>query len=238
MKKWALALGITIVFIGVVLTPSSGISEKVYQSSEVSSKERSWNTQGYLEKDERLLVDFSPHADWSLGPWPMIRDDPPYGKYLNVNVTDTVSKNYTLFAVYIVPASTVSLPPPEGGGFTLTIYDVTVIHDGALLRPSNPQYPTGTVQEDGLFTVNCSLEPSTIIDRDLNGTSYHRNVSPPGEIRLLKQTVETSYPFFYLLPVGVPTIVVGVILSVWGSRSSHRRSQKQLKNKLVSPGKV
>jgi hypothetical protein len=231
VRKWSLALGIIAIFAGVTFTPSSTIQQRIEHLRKINDITRAWNISGYFRQNENLTLDFSPHIDWSLPKYYPDVQNPTYVKYFMVNVTNTVSKNYTLFQVTLVTPG--DNPPEPPYGFTLELYDIKVSHQGLLITGDSPTYLGGTVPEDGLYIVNCFLVPSTIIDKDpVTLLPYPRKPSAPAELILYSVTEETTYPYYFLLPIGVPTLVIGVVLSVWGSRSSRRRSQEQLKRNM------
>jgi hypothetical protein len=233
VKKWALALGVIAIFTGIIFIPSSIIQQQNQNVEKINDLTKTWAISGYFKQNENLTLDFSPHIDWSLPRY--VEDDPdltPHDvKYFMVNVTSNVSQAYTLFKVRLVTPGLTPAAPPYG--FTLELYDIQMVHQGLLITGDSPQYLGGTVPEDGLYLVNCSLYPSMVIDMDpITMLQYTRKPSAPIELILYSVTEQTTYPYYFLLPIAVPTLVIGGTLSVWGSRGSRRRQQEQLKKKM------
>jgi hypothetical protein len=241
LRKWAVAIGLVAIFIGIILAPSSGISQEVKYGVKIDDVEKRWSVQGYLAQNQILAVDFSPDHDWSL-PIFLSEDVLPAVKYLHINVTNVVSKNYTLIDATLAPPMGTQVLPPYN--YLLYLVTFTVIHRGALIEENNPTMSSnygvecGTVINSGLYTVNCSLNPPVVIDKDINGTTYHHDASPPVELRLSMLTTQKEYPNSYLLPSGISAIAAGTVLSVWGIRSNRRKLSRHVKGKTASTHKT
>jgi hypothetical protein len=242
LNKWAVSIGILAILIGIVLVPSSGVSQNVNQGSLIDDVQEKWSVQGYLKQNEILLVGFAPSHDWSL-PVYWTEDIVPAIKYFKINITNPVSKNYTLITVGLVPPMGATVEPPYN--FILTLYAIKVSHHGALIEQDNPpitsanEIDCGTVRDEGLYTVNCSIDPLIVLDKDPDtGQTYHRDASPPSEVRLSKAITHTEYPNLYFLPGGISAIAVGAVLSVWGARSKWQKVPRHVKRKNALIRKV
>jgi hypothetical protein len=236
LKKWAVAIGVVAIFIGIILAPSSGISQEAKSGNTIDSVELEWSVQGHFKHNDILAVDFSPNHDWSL-PMFLPEDVLPAVKYFHINITDPVSKNYTLIEATLSPPMGSAVQPPYN--YLLSLVDFTVTHHGALIEEKNPTTSAGfgiecgTVMDEGLYTVNCSIDPSVVIDKDVNGTTYHHPAGPPSQLRLSELVAHTEFPNFYLLPSGISAIAVGAVLSVWGARSGRRASLRHARGKTA-----
>ena len=236
-----MAIGVIVIFIGIVLAPSSGISQEAKSGNTIDSVELEWSVQGYFKQNEILAVDFSPNHDWSL-PMFLPEDVLPAVKYFHINITDPVSKNYTQIEARLTPPIGSSVQPPYN--YILALVDFRVIHRGALIEENNPVtsisygIECGTVRDEGLYTLNCSLDPPIVLDKDLNGTTYSHEASPPSQLRLSKLITQTEYPNSYLLPSGISAIAVGTVLAVWGGTSKRRTPPRHAKGKSASIRKV
>jgi hypothetical protein len=241
LRKWAVAIGVVVIFIGIVLAPSSGISQEAKYGTTIEDVGKRWSVQGYFAPNQILAVDFSPDHDWSL-PMFLSEDILPAVKYLHINITNLATKNYTLIDATLAPPMGTPVQPP----YMYLLYLVTfkIIHRGALIEENNPTTSSdyglecGTIINEGLYTVNCSLNPPVVIDKDINGTTYHHDASPPEELRLSILTTQKEYPDSYLLPSGIAAIAVGAVVSVWGVRSKRPKLPRHVKGKTASTHKT
>jgi hypothetical protein len=234
LRKWAVAIGVVFIFTGIILAPSSGISQEAKYGNTIDSVELEWSVQGYFKRGDILAVDFSPNHDWSL-PMFLPEDILPAVKYFYINITDPISKNYTTIEARLTPPIGKNVEPPYN--YILALVDFKVSHGGALIEENNPTtsmaygIECGTVKDEGLYSVNCSIDPPIVLDKDLNGTTYSHKASPPSQLILSELTIQTEYPNFYLLPSGISAMAVGAVLAVWGGISKRRTPPRHVKEK-------
>ncbi len=227
MKK-AVAAGLIILFAGLILTSGvGGFQEEITRDEEVNRLTNSWVISGNFSKGENLTFDLRQHPDWSL---PFYADDSPtglYQKYFMANVTDTMTSNYTLFKIVLmVPQA--SSPPQAPYNFNLFVASIEVLHHGALITEDKPRHAAGgIVKNTGEYHVDCWLDPEYVNDRDLQGNPWPHPASPP-ELYLFRTTAETTYPYAFLLPLGISTIAVGFVTSVWGARTKRKVKRKSI----------
>lgn len=232
MKKWAVAVGIFSILVGIILTPSYNVQQRVDLSEEVDNQPNKWSVSGLFEEHEKLGLYFVQPKDWSFGPYPDL-GEPSYSKHLMINVTNVAAENFTLFKVILAVPRT-EIPPQAPYAFTLTIYDVEVEHDGGLITETHPKWTSqlialGTAKNSSEYLVETKLIPESVIDE----YGQIKFVSPPLQLVLYKVSTKYVSPYTFLLPLGLTLIVCGTVLLAWGVRSKPRRLIK--KSRRFSP---
>lgn len=219
VKEGLVITGILIMLIGLVSISRSNIQQKESNTQSVKV-ENKWSISDSFQKGQTLTLNFLPHADWSLHPYPDL-GEPAYSKHFMVNIKNTETNDYTLIKVILVPPEGTVPGPPYG--FLLSVYGIEVVHHGAITIEDYPYEITGIAKDDGLYRIDCSLIPDNVLDTDLEGNLWPHQASPPPEFTLDKITIETKNPYRFLLPVGATLSIVGVIISIWGAKSKERR---------------
>lgn len=231
MKKWAAIMGLVLLLTGFVVI-SSWKKPQVQTNSRSNYVEDSWSISDNFTKGHNITVDFQQSYDWSLDPYDDPPDDPPYHrKHLSVSVTDTIAKTTTVIRVTLVGPRGV-LPPALYTSRLEVFPPVNVTQHGATIVEDNPKVDPehginlGQAKNDGLYTITLSFEPrfTSVWDKDTSGKLWIHETFPPTMFRAHEVSTQTDYPYTFLLPVGASLGVVGIILAVWGARSSERKS--------------
>jgi hypothetical protein len=224
MKQRIVAIGIVVLLVGLFLILGWSIQKETIK--EYSDKvEDEWNITGDFSQGNNLSLYFVQYGDWSYPYYPetvMYAGMSFPAKILKVNITNVELNNYTLFEVTLVPPLK-NVPIQEPYNFELQIFNIAVTHHGALTVKDEPDEVCGAIKNDGLYIVNCSLFPDTVIDKYLNGTLWHHSVHPPIELWLYKITVEIERPYTFFLPLGISVSVVGATVIVWWAKGKRRR---------------
>lgn len=227
MKK-ALAIGLIILFTGIILTTSfATIQQRRTQKLEIERVNDSWTISGFFEKDVNLTLEFRQHSDWSLRFYLEPDDVLLYRKHLWINITDTATGNYTLFKVVLMPPLQYT-PPSPPYLFNLYVASIEITHHGALIVEDSPNVIGGIAKNSGEYVAECWLEPEWVDDRDLQGNPWPHPASPPRDLYLYAVSVETTYPYGFLLPLGLSTVAIGMVATVWGVKGQKRKARHKI----------
>lgn len=219
MKKGLVIIGILLLLAGLVSISTSNVKQNKIDEQPPKVAQETWNISDNFQKGENLTLAFQPGWDWNLYPYlppDVVPNIPPIYevKQFTVNITNIDAGQYTLIDV------TLGRPAEEGPRESfLRIYEIDIVHHGAIRIGDSPEQITGTAKNDGVYQVNCWLTPSHVIDQYANGTITNRKVNPPAELRLVRTIIEDKNPYGFLLPVGGTLSIAGVILSVWGAKT-------------------
>lgn len=193
MRKAFVALGIILVFTGVIVASVSTMpTEKSERSTVATAPQNSWEVSGRVDEGDKLSVEFNPpDLDELLFPEPTLK--------LLVEVTDCHGGK-TVFEMEF----------KRGFGGKTVLYNLTVVskEDGLTVSDS-PIEVGGIVSRTDDYLANITTRrfwgpPSNL---RLVTEVVHK---------------EYPY-FFVLLPIGILLLVVGGFLSFWGARSSKRK---------------
>lgn len=222
MKK-TLAAGLVILLAGLFLTYAFGATQQQRTETQmIASLDKSWAISAYFEKGENLTLRFSPHPDWSylfyLEPE---EDQPLFRKYLLINITDNSTSTLTQFRVTLMPP--LGITPAAPYGFLLSIASIETIQHGTLVVEETSDAIGGRVDRSGEYMVECKLEPPDVIGED----RIPKPASPP-TLTLNAIRIEVTYPYSYLLPLGISTVAVGAVAAAWGAKSLKRKARRKI----------
>jgi len=222
--KKTLASGLIILLAGLLLTYAFvATHQQRTETQMVASLEKSWTVSAYFEKGENLTLRFSPHPDWSYLYYLEPEEDQPlYRKYLWINVTDNSTNTLTRLRVTLMPPLRYQ-PPAAPFGFLLSVASIEMIQNGTLVAEETPKAIGGRVDRSGEYMVECALEPEMVIDENRNP----KLASPPA-LDLNVVRVEVTYPYSYLLPLGISTVAVGAVATAWGAKSQKRKPRRKI----------
>jgi len=200
MRKAFLALGIILLFAGVIVAAASTMAtETPEQSIVTTAPSNSWEVSGEFIKNDKLVVDFTPPNMQEL----MI---PEPTLIVHVEVTGPYGSK-TVFQMEFA----------QGVGMQSATYlkNLTVVsnEDGLIVSDSLDEVG-GNVPYTGNYSAN-------ITTRRLWG--------PPSVLMLKKEFVHKEYPYLFVLPIGIPLAVVGGSLSFLSARSSRRKLRPKIK---------
>ncbi len=231
MKNATVTVGLAIIIAGVAVTLSSFASQTSFRDDLVSEVENEWSISGHFPAGVNLTLYFVIQHDWSLPYYPDL-GDPPYQKWLWVNITNKATGNFTTFkVVLLVPRD--QIPPGAPYGFLLGIYDIYCTHHGALIADDKPRERIqGITPNDGEYVVDCKLDPPIVEDLDLNLAKWIHDASPPPQLQLREVGSLTTQPYSFLLPIGAATAVVGFVGSAWGLRQP-AKSKRHVRRRLL-----
>lgn len=223
MKK-TLAAGLVILLAGLFLTYAFGATQQQNTETQmIASLEKSWTISAYFEKGENLTLRFSPHPEWSYLYYLEPEEDQPlYRKYLWINITDNSTNTLTQFRVTLMPPLE-GQPPAAPFGFLLAIASIETIEHGTLVAEETPDAIGGRVDRSGEYMVECELEPELVIDENW----IPKRASPP-TLTLNVIRIEVTYPYSYLLPLGISTVAVGAVATAWGAKSLRRKARRKI----------
>lgn len=212
MRKAFVALGIILVFAGVIVTSASTIAtEKSERSTVATAPRNSWEVSGRLNEGDKLSVEFNPpNLDELLVPDPTLK--------LLVEVTDSHGGK-TVFEVEF----------KRGFGGNTLLNNVTVVSKEDGLTVSDPpiQEVGGTVPYTDDYLANITTRKTARYITPTEGEEYWA----PSNLRLVKEVVHKEYPYLFGLPIGILLVVVGGSLSFWGVRSSKRKLRSRKKKR-------
>lgn len=214
MKKLPLALGLLLMFIGVIVTSS-------YNSSMAN---QGLKTEAQVNEDWSISANFIPGDNMTLLiAWSAITYGEDWGE-LPVNVTITAnSKDTTVITVYFL-ANPDSPIDQEFGRQQLYVARLELLsNEGDSLEVGDPPFQIGGVaKQGGVFDFRVHPPPDSF---PWAGTP---KPNPPTSLLLLKVVITSTYPYRTFLPVGVTTgILGGVIILV----SRHRENRGAVRKK-------
>lgn len=202
MNKAFVALGIILLFAGVIAASASTMATEKSEVSPVDTASKAWEISGQYFKGEKLLFSFAtPELDNPI---------PEYPLKIRVEVTGPQGSK-TVFELEYKPTS---LEDPT----RLYLYNITVTlnEDGLTVSDILTEKNGGIVPYDGNYLAN-------ITTRRLWG--------PPQNLMLEKEVFHNEYPYLFVLPIGVPLAVVGGSLSFLSVRSSKRKLRSRTKKR-------
>jgi len=210
MRKAFVALGIILLFAGVIVTSASAIpTEKSERSTVATAPRNEWEISGRLNEGNKLSVEFNPpDLDELLVPEPTLK--------LLVEVTDPHGGK-TVFEMEF----------KTGFGGNTVLNNITLVSKEDGLTVSNP--PTevgGIVPCTGDYLANITTRKTA---RYI--TPREEEFWAPSNLRLVKEVVHKEYPYLFVLPIGVMLMVVGGSLLFWGVRSSKRKLRLRKKKR-------
>ncbi|MEM3699427.1 MAG: hypothetical protein QXL57_00960 [Candidatus Bathyarchaeia archaeon] len=207
-KNTSLYMGIFLLIASFSLMSVSNISNISPDQLSVKQEYFVWNVTGYYRKGEMMIVDIRAHREWGrflAG-----------GRTVAINVTitgpDATRIDFVCY-FYVYQGSPLSITP------VLSLLNATASvgaggssSESSLSVEKVQDYIGGVVKKEGNFTV--------IVDEKSIFNNFGSE-DPPARIWLLKQ--EVSYPYMFLLPVGVTLTVLGVVLT---SYELYKRKRK------------
>jgi hypothetical protein len=200
MRKAFLVLGIILLFSGVIVASASTMATETQDYPVVATAPSgSWEVSGVFNKNEKLIVDFTPPDMQQL----MI---PEPSLIVLIEVTGPYGSK-TIFQEEFA----------QGVGMQSGTYikNLTVITNEDGLIISDPlNEVSGNVPYTGNYSAN-------ITTRRLWG--------PPTLLTLKKEVIHREYPYLFVLLIGIPLAVVGGSLSFLSARSSRRKLRPKIK---------
>lgn len=86
-------------------------------------------------------------------------------------------------------------------------------------------YQLGKTTTHGVYSLSFYLDPDTKLQPGMNFSQESPTVFPPYSLVLSETSVETSYPYSWLLPVGIPASAVGVVTTGVGAKNKNKKSK-------------
>jgi len=209
MRKALVALGIIMVFAGVIVTSASAIpTEKSERSTVATAPRNEWEISGRFNGGDKLSVEFNPpNLDELLVPEPTLK--------LLVEVADS-DGGKTVFEVEF----------KRGFGGNTILNNVTVVSKEDGLTVSDPPTEVGGIvpyTDDYLANITTRKTARYITPRE-------EEYWAPSNLRLVKEVVHKEYPYLLpILPIGILLMVVGGSISFLGVRSSKRKLRSRKK---------
>ncbi len=203
MRRSFLALGIILLFVGVITFSVSYTPDESEINETVDRKEnlpiQKWRISGEFDKGERLFVVFS-----AVDPENAIVDS---SAVVDVNITSPSGGNTTfrvLFTDTFRPDINISLKSKD--------------EDNGLVVSSPLEGIGGEAEYDGMYTAH--------VYAYLPRLFYPPDGTLPW-LELYRTVVERKYPYTAVLPVGIALIIAGVSLSIWAAGSSAHPSRSR-----------
>jgi len=202
LRKAFVALGIIIVFAGVIAVSASTMrTEKSERFTVATAPLNSWEVSGRFDEGDILSVEFNPpDLNELLVPEPTLK--------LLVEVTDSQGGK-TVF----------ELEFKQGSSGNTVLYNVTVVSKEDGLTVSDPPTEVGGVvsyTDDYLANITTRKMARYIVRREEEYWS-------PRNLALVKEMVYKEYPYLLVLLIGVVLVVVGVSLLFLGLRRSKQK---------------
>jgi len=219
MKKALTIMGILFLSIGLVSISRSSMQDIDTNTQLVNEKQDQWTVSGSFQQGENLSLHFLPLKEWSRPPYPPDGVETPYSKLFTVNITNAAADSYTLIEVVLGLSLPPGVPPSKPYDYSLYIYSTEVTHHGAITIEDYPDKINGIAEDDGLYQVKCSLDPSVVMGDDL----LPHPASPPRELTLYRITTETKHSYNLLLPTGISFCIIGLIISIWSAKTKKRK---------------
>jgi hypothetical protein len=211
MRKNILALGIILLFIGIITFSISFSAEKTEKNQLIKRKEDlpigKWEISAQFNKGEKLLVFFSRVQE----------------KNLIVDGTAIIDINITC---------------PKGGNTTFRVMFTDTYHPYANITLKSKDNDNGLIVNYPLEGIGGIAEYDGLYKVYVYSYSYLEfNYFPPNGtlpwLELYKVIEEKNYPYLILLPVAIALIIAGVSLSIWAAKTPKRpsRIKKKLKQR-------
>lgn len=241
MKKSVVAFGVIVLLAGFMLMSLSNTATDVtnYNMKEQGPEYSSWSISQNFNQSEILGFDFRPHSDWSDDTYEFyytnVSGELQPARYLEIKVTNPQS-NYTTFRILLiitpnVGAQGVQIFPDYYEVYNSTLADWVRLYPakgftdqtgGILIEKGYPSifdtkeghhvFQLGKTSIQGVYDVSLTLDPETVHEPDSNKS----RASPPVYLDIFETKIETHYPYSWLLPVGIPTSIVGVAITILG----------------------
>lgn len=209
MRKWLFAIGLILLFVGVIFASSSYLPHRRLNPDWeiIKTDVNVWQISSSLTEGDKVKLVVFWGADWLDFLRPPTLEMPFYHKFVYVNITDPYGVESQFEVTYMATERR----------DTLYIYNVS------LESPSN-----GLSEQD----IDIS-ERQNIVGKVLYSGPYNATVvgySPPGggppsvlTFSREEATFLIEYPFSNLLYPGVVVFASGVILSIWSAKTPERR---------------
>jgi len=195
LKGSILIVALFLLLIGGIITAYSNMSITEFEMRSLDQKNNVYEISGFFEEGEKLVVKWWPADEWRNITLLYEPDIPYPAMFLYFNITGPLL-NSTYFEVILARKKIGEYPEP---------YSFSVKKAGSLTIPIQPNNKTkevgGVVNHTGNYTASIDM----IIPR----------TTPPYYLRLLKGIPQKNYPYTYLLPVGITTLTLGVVMLVW-----------------------
>ena len=205
MRLSVFAVGLSLVFLGITFMFSSNLShqrESISTWELVKTEVDALQISSNFTEGDIVEVVVSPNANWTK--IPLEPTPPPPSKYVWVNITDPHG-NKSWYEIRYVEA--------EG---TLTIYNVTL------------ESPNGFGSQESL------QKEKGVVGKALYSGEYVAEVwfvgpgggpGPPSSLAFMKANVTftTEYPYASYFYPAVAMFLIGVVLSIWGAKTSKRQ---------------
>ena len=203
LRRWIVGLAIVTLFVGMILVLVTQTSNMIDQPEEevdsfIAARDGpivyGANVTGYFKKGDRINAKFYPKTDYVLPPEITVE----VGIY-------RLDESKTILRLDLVVIE-VSIPDRY---VVIEVANITIIELGEveIEESVNPTF-IGTVTQDGNYTLEIV---NTISD------FYF------GRLVLFRGTTVFEFPYSSLFPFGIGTLIIGVILLVWGLSASTRR---------------
>lgn len=236
MKKWITALGVLFIFVGFVVLSVQGITytQTVGNSVPYVEVEDSWDLPPtYFKEGEILRVDFRVGPNWAWPPHDFTTIDGiefPRVKILTIKVIDSNnSSDYNAFDVYLI------CPEPPYDPSQISLHPkIQVMHHGPLVLGTYTENQTGTVhyfteviggivRHNGNYIVQTQLYPDVIQNITPENKTEWIEPDPPANLYLYKATVESIYPYKFLLVVSPISMGVGIAILILSAKRKSPR---------------
>lgn len=206
MKKWLFALGLILLFVGIIFTSSAVQSEKTIKEKEelIKSEIDSWQISSNLTQGDKVRLSVAQGEDWDRYVEPAVEDVPFPHKFVYVNITDPNGEDSMFEVTYT---------KYEAGFF---LYNVRVVASNGFDAENSSQKIVGYARDTGLYTATATgaIPPGG---------------GPPSSLTFfkVKEVILIKYPYSHLLYPGVAILLAGVALSILGALTSKRVQHKR-----------
>jgi hypothetical protein len=224
MKKWAVGLGLILIFVGFVSlasynSPSSEIASELAGEKD-PDKLANWEYAGNFSEGDIILVVMRQNIFWSEGAmaWDIGPSSIPT-KWVDINITDPQNgiSAYELQYTY----------RQEDIGRSMKIYNFTILSFGEGINETQKVRQTGATFTAGIAKLSGTYVGNiTMVDPDPKG--YRENNYPPAYFALFRGYPIMTYPLQYLLFAGIATPLLGIVFLVFGlTRKPPRKRARQ-----------
>ncbi len=220
MRKQFLILGIVLLLFGLVVV---GLAERQTLKTipyEMTAS-NAWEISGdYCQGDNIYLVTVPGYPNWSW--W---AEDPeldpitgePLPQTLNVTITDPYNVEAKFKVFYASPPPGYSYYTTPGQHLPILLSKVELIEAGSLGVKDPPDGIGGVVNHNGTYVARVIKE--------------WWMWGPAESLVLHREVFEKEYAYIFLLPVGGAVFLLGVVLAVWGAKSSRHKIKVKPKRK-------
>lgn len=212
MRKWLFAIGLILLFVGIILMSSAVRSERTVREEEnlIKSETDTWQISNNFTQGEKVKLVVKKGIDWTQNLEPPVMDVPYPHKFVYVNITAPSGEASTFEAAFISYQRIFAL------------YQVKIVFSNGFDADKSSQGIVGYVRETGLYN-------ATVIGFVPPGGS------PPAGLTFvtIEEVVFMNYPYSYLLYPGVATSLAGIVLSIMGKMTSRRVRRKKVRRKSI-----